>query len=393
VDTVAPSQPVNLRATSITATAVTLEWDPATDAGGCGLAGYLLFRDGEDTGVSAAGTVITEDGLEPNRSYVYTIVARDNATNDSTPSDGVTVATLARPVQTQNPCDLSAPQSLHGTGKTQHAVSLAWSPSPGACHVDRYLIYRGGNLVGESTDTTFTVSGLAPNTHYVFTVRSRDTDGQQSSASNAYGVTTSPASVSTDTTPPSAPSGLTVTDRTAQSVDVTWNASSDTGGSGLKQYEVFLNGTTSGTTTMPSYTFPPLTGLTQYTVEVRAVDGAGNSSAKASVAFTTKPTGGLTLTAPSNFFFGTDVQFSGANADPLGALVVTINGSPVPCTCSIAADGTFTGVIPVGPYGRVLGTTITLAAGQGPGPGPLYTLGVATADQPAVYLGFRVVRP
>jgi chitodextrinase len=384
IDTVPPSQPVSVRATSVTATAVTLEWDAATDAGGCGLAGYLLFRDGTDTGISAAGTVVTEDGLEPNRSYVYTIVARDNATNDSSPSAGITVATLARPVQTQNPCELSAPQSLHGTGKTHLTVSLAWNAPKDACHLDRYLIYRGGNLVGESTDTWFTVSGLVPNTFYVFTVRARNTEGEQSPASNLYGVRTAPAPIPPDTTPPSVPTGLAVTDRNPQSVHVTWGASTDTGGSGLKEYEVFLDGNSVDTTSTPGYTFSPLIDLTPYTVEVRAVDHAGNKSAKASVTFTTKPIGGLTLSAPDTVAFATDVTFSGDNADPLGTLSVTIDGTPVPCVCPIAADGTYTGVISVDYQGTVTGTSVVLVVDS------FYDLAVSTVDQPAGNHPFQV---
>jgi chitodextrinase len=162
IDTAAPTRPANVRATAVTATTVTLEWDAATDSGGCGLAGYQLLRDGEDTGITAAGTVVTEDGLEPNRSYVYSIVARDNAMNESTASAGVTVVTLARPVQTQSPCELSPPQSLHGTGKTHHSVSLAWSPPTDDRHLDRYLIYRAAISSARRRTRPFTVSGWLP---------------------------------------------------------------------------------------------------------------------------------------------------------------------------------------------------------------------------------------
>ena len=115
------------------------------------------------------------------------------------------------------------------------------------------------------------------------------------------------------------------------------------------------------------------------------VDGAGNRSAKASITFTTKPTGWTKLTLRTTVPSG-DVTFSGDNADPSGTLIVTIDGTPVPCTCPIAADGTFTGMIPVEDDGTVTGTSVVLDD-----PAAFYTLAIATADQSPVDHPFQVI--
>jgi chitodextrinase len=289
VDTAPPAPPGNPRAIVVTSTAVTLEWDAAADVGGCGLAGYRVLRDGQDTGIVAAGTVVTEDGLEPDHSYVYSLVARDNAGNESTASPGLTVTTLARPVQTQGPCRLGVPTALRSTARTTTSVSLAWSAPADACHLDGYRVFRGGTLVG-STDTTSTVvSGLTPGTGYVFTVRAHNSDGETSPSSNLVSVTTvatapAPTAAATtaapDLTAPSVPTGLTVTDRTSSTAVVTWNPSTDTGGSGLKGYLVTVDGGPAAPMTSTSTT---VTGApnSMHTVSVAAVDNAGNQSAPA----------------------------------------------------------------------------------------------------------------
>ena len=362
IDTAPPTRPENLRATVVTANSVTLEWDPATDAGSCGLAGYVLFRSGQDTGISVAGTSVAEDGLEPNQSYVYSIVARDNASNDSAPVD-VAVTTLARPVLSQNPCQITAPLNLHGTGKSDTTVSIAWAPPTEDCDdLDQYLIYRGATLVGQTDDDSFTVMNLMPYTVYVFTVRARNSDEVTSPASDSYMVRTLPPP---DTTPPTEPTDLKITDRTPTDVRVEWTASTDTGGSGLKEYRVLLDGAFVGSTTVAGYTLSPLLPRTSHTVEVRAVDHAGNVSAKVPISFTTAQSGPPLVNAPNPdpVVFATDFTISGSNADYLGDVAIFIDGVEVAYVSS-AANGTFQAIIDVDDNGYVIGTGLLLEAGQ-----------------------------
>ena len=84
-----------------------------------------------------------------------------------------------------------------------------------------------------------------------------------------------------DTTPPSVPTGLTVTGTTSGSVSLSWTASTDN--VGVTGYDVFRGGTrvatvTSGTT----YTDTGLTAATAYSYTVDARDAAGNVSAASS---------------------------------------------------------------------------------------------------------------
>lgn len=85
----------------------------------------------------------------------------------------------------------SAPGGLTSTGKTSSSVSLSWTAATDNTGVTGYDVYRGGALATTVTGTSATVTGLAANTSYTFTVRARDAAGNTSAASNAVTVTTS----------------------------------------------------------------------------------------------------------------------------------------------------------------------------------------------------------
>jgi len=88
-------------------------------------------------------------------------------------------------------------------------------------------------------------------------------------------------------------------------VDLTWLASTDSGGSGLAGYRIFRGGTQIATTTATSYSNTGLTANTTYAYTVRAFDNAtpANVSADSTVANVTTPAvvgvGGLD-SRPSN---------------------------------------------------------------------------------------------
>jgi beta-glucosidase len=109
-----------------------------------------------------------------------------------------------------------------------------------------------------------------------------------------------------DVTPPSAPTGLTVTGTTAAAVSLAWTASTDA--VGVAGYEVFRGTVRVGTTTGTTFTETGLAPGTAYSYTVRARDAAGNSSsASASVTATTlaAPVDGSAPTVPAGLTAGT----------------------------------------------------------------------------------------
>jgi hypothetical protein len=101
------------------------------------------------------------------------------------------------------------------------------------------------------------------------------------------------SSGSPDTTPPSVPNGLTATPISSSEIDLSWNPSTDTGGSGLKGYNVYDAGTVIASTTGTSYANTGLAAGSTHSYTVSAVDNAGNQSAQSTPAVTAStPSGG-----------------------------------------------------------------------------------------------------
>jgi hypothetical protein len=97
----------------------------------------------------------------------------------------------------------------------------------------------------------------------------------------------------TDTTAPSAPSGLSSPSKTTTSVNLSWTASTDN--VGVTGYDVFKDGVLAGSVTgsTTSYTATGLTANTAYSFTVKAKDAAGNASAASSaLSVTTLSAGG-----------------------------------------------------------------------------------------------------
>lgn len=93
-----------------------------------------------------------------------------------------------------------------------------------------------------------------------------------------------------DKTPPSAPTGLSTSGITANSITLSWSASSDN--VGVQGYKLFLNGNQVGKTTARTYTFSSLNCAAGLTLGVAAYDAAGNTSSTTSVGSATRACSG-----------------------------------------------------------------------------------------------------
>jgi hypothetical protein len=101
----------------------------------------------------------------------------------------------------------------------------------------------------------------------------------------------------TDSTPPTTPGTPTASGTTSSGTTLTWNAATDSGGSGLAGYDILRatgdTFTQVGTSTTTSYTDSGLSPSTAYRYRIRARDGAGNVSPESTtVTVTTLSSGG-----------------------------------------------------------------------------------------------------
>lgn len=88
----------------------------------------------------------------------------------------------------------TAPANLNYIEKTDRSVSLIWAPSTDNVAVVSYVVYRGVEEKGTTSETVFMETGLPPNTPCVYTVKARDNAGNLSDASNTLNVTTNASS-------------------------------------------------------------------------------------------------------------------------------------------------------------------------------------------------------
>ncbi|GGM59728.1 chitinase [Longimycelium tulufanense] len=78
----------------------------------------------------------------------------------------------------------TAPANLRNTGATSNSITLAWDAASDNIGVTAYDVLRGDTKAGTTSQTSFTVTGLAAGTSYTFTVKARDAAGNTSPASS-----------------------------------------------------------------------------------------------------------------------------------------------------------------------------------------------------------------
>lgn len=178
-DTSKPSSPTNLTATSVTATSLTLSWTAATD--NVAVTGYEVTRDSTSLGTTT-GLTISLTNLDVASGVTLGVRARDAAGNWSAEAT-ITVSTTDATAPT-------TPVGLNYADVTDTTVTLIWNAASDNVGVVGYNVYRGGTLVGTTTEPVFYDTGRTANTAYSYTVKAFDAGPNLSSASNTLNVTT-----------------------------------------------------------------------------------------------------------------------------------------------------------------------------------------------------------
>ncbi len=229
--------------------------------------------------------ITTTPGATPVRAQNMTVYAGTTKVWGNPPGD--------EPVDTVAP---SRPGKPAVSAITATGATLTWTASTDNVGVSGYDVYRGTTKVATATGTSYSLTGLTPETAYTVSVVAKDAAGNSSTASESTAFTTT-AAQGDDTEAPSRPGKPAVSAITATGATLTWTASTDN--VGVSGYDVYRGTTRVATATGTSHTLTGLTPTTAYTVSVVAKDAAGNSStASESTAFTTTtaPAGGCTAT-------------------------------------------------------------------------------------------------
>jgi chitodextrinase len=167
----------------------------------------------------------------------------------------------------------NTPTGLTATAQAFDRIRLNWTPSldAGGGPVSHYRVYRGGNHIASPTAPPFDDSPLAASTTYSYTVAAVDPSSNVSAQTSSASATTPSGA---DLVPPSTPTNLQGVAVSGTRVDLSWGASTDTGGSGLAGYQVYRNSAYLGTSASTSHSDQSASVATTYSYKVRAYDGA-----------------------------------------------------------------------------------------------------------------------
>jgi hypothetical protein len=258
---------------------VTFSWNASTDNSGSFF--YVLSSNtGQLANTSMTATTYTWTGLNSGTSYTFRIRARDQLMNWSGYSNSVTAKTLPANTAPASPV-LTAPS----VGPTH--ISLSWTTPANAAPPFRYWIYRDGvAIVTWHQTNSINFYDVAPGTTHTYTVQARTGTGVFSAQSNAVSVTT-PQPDANDHTPPSTPMALGENDFGDAEFWLSWTESTDSvTPQDFIRYDVYVN------RELSDVQFGMGAQSINYghfgesnTVEVIAVDEAGNESAPATLTF------------------------------------------------------------------------------------------------------------
>lgn len=263
-----PTQVMNVQVSDITASSVTITWNPnpASEK----IQKYNIYLDDELYG-ETTGTQYTIDNLQPNTSYKITITAVNEAGEGPT-SDLITFTTLA----------LLPTKVMNVTVKniTDTSVIIGWDPNPESEGVLKYIVYLNDQQYGETTNTEYSIDNLQPTTSYEVKIV----------AVNSYGE--GPASdvlVFTTLEPPLKPAtqvkNVVVKKLTSTSATISWMPNPET--EKITKYIIYLNDEKYGETEDTEYVIEGLKEGEKYVVTITAVNDLGEGPPSKPITFTT----------------------------------------------------------------------------------------------------------
>ncbi len=244
-----------------------------------------LFMPVTYPGETDFDTFDNADGYAHN--YYGTNLAQQNYNWTLIPKASNSYQVSAVELKADETTPTTAPSGLTATAVSTSQINLAWTAATDSVGVTGYLVERcqGSGCtafaeVASVAGTIYSDAGLAAATSYSYRVRATDATGNLSGFSNTA---TAATSAPPDTTPPTAPSGLTATAASTSQINLAWTASTDNVGvTGYfvercqgRKCTAFAQVASVTTTT---YSNSALAAATSYRYRVRATDAAGNLS-------------------------------------------------------------------------------------------------------------------
>lgn len=184
-DTTPPNNVQGLAVDSVTYNSVSISWTGNTDTD---LEGYKVYLDGVLNATLGIQDSYTITSLAQNTSYNIRVTAYDTSGNESAFASATEV-TAQTSVQDVTPPTKPTNLSAGLIGFTQ--VIISWTASTDDVGIDYYRVYVDDIVQSPTTsNTTYIITGLSPDTQYTINVDAVDTSGNISPLSDDLIVTT-----------------------------------------------------------------------------------------------------------------------------------------------------------------------------------------------------------
>lgn len=279
-DRKAPTKPGNFRVTAKTPFSVSLAWNSSSDNSGSFT--YRLWSTAGPTVTlpQSATSYVWNTGIYPRNSYTFGIYAVDAAGNNSPQAS----------LSTTVPADTTPPSTAPVVTVTEVSstyISISWTAAQDDGPYLFYQVWLNGSAhAGAGTSRAISLNFLQPSTTYTIQVRAYDYGPNWGPLSAPVNVTTT-ANNPNDTTPPTTPANLTDNGMFfGEELWLFWDDSTDnvTPSANIR-YDVYLNGALDHSIAGYSQTIMYITPGVLNTVQVVAVDAAGNVSAPATAIY------------------------------------------------------------------------------------------------------------
>jgi hypothetical protein len=186
-DTQGPTQPGQPAGVSMGFDSIDLTWDASTDPSQP--ITYQVYRDDDPSPVgtvqSSSGSTVSfsDTGLLAGSTHTYVVEPADAVGNDGPPSEASDPITVMTP-ETDPP---TKPGTPTGSSTTSSSITIGWAPSSDASLPITYRVYRDGDPqpIDETTNTTFTDTGLAAGSSHTYVVEPVDAQSNVGPPSDA----------------------------------------------------------------------------------------------------------------------------------------------------------------------------------------------------------------
>ncbi len=331
-DTTPPDPPGSFNAVASGPNQVDLSWTEPFD--NVGVVGYVIYR-GIDLVTPTPLDIInlttyTDLSVLENTSYTYYVIAADDANNESSPSVTDTVLTPLPPDTVNPTVSISTPLNGATISGTNVPIIANAADDRGVTLMELWINgiklpdYTNVNTFTYNWDTTTLLNGSYP---------------IQANAFDAAGNPATPHVINVtinntipDTQPPSIPQNLQADSVTHNQVNISWDASTDTGGGVVAEYVIYRDDSEIARTPNLSFGDGTVAFGTDYIYEVSAIDTSNNPSARsAPLSVTTlnppditPPVISISAPAEGDTVSGTSVQIS-ATATDTGGIVASMD--------------------------------------------------------------------